>query len=108
MLRSKFLTDDVDSRQLMEEVVADPLAAVRSFYVFIKFVLRHLFNVSPSVKTLLPDGVAGAEQGGIAGIVSSCAGVVEAQLRRCMPDCDLGIPEYGGCLSTIDQIFRRL
>ena len=76
--------DHLPSRKLHEEVVADPYAAVRFFYAFVHLVMRTLFNVAPSDKTLPPDGIAGDEQGGIAGIVTSYAGVVESQLRTAL------------------------
>ena len=60
----------------------DPVAAVTFYNTFLDLMLKHLFNMSTNPKELHPDGIAGREAGGIAGILASYIGMTEPQARE--------------------------
>ena len=63
-------------------VAADPRAVVKMFYTFISLTLTQLCHCSCGPKHLPPNGIAGHEEPGLLGIVSSYAGAVEPQARK--------------------------
>ena len=77
-----FFARDIPGLKLHEIVAKDPVAAVIFYDVFLKLLFRHLFNITTKPKHLHPDGVAGHEAGGIAGILSSYIGMTEPQARE--------------------------
>jgi len=80
--KNDFLDNTLPDLAFHEIVATDPVAAVSFYDKFLELMLIHLFNMTTKPKHLHPDGVAGHEAGGIAGVLASYIGMTEPQARE--------------------------